>query len=536
MTIDGFLQFLGLIVAVYALLSVVARYRFQLHGWRLWIPSLITLAAIVYLLLFDVVGRFCNANWCKPLELSNDSGLTPDKLAFLLVLAWLVYVAAVSKVAHIATRKLPLLASLVDRLVAEKRFAELADFIAPHTPLISQCARRQLPFQRLRTEVRLHRNPFHLNPKAPKSNSGHFEELKNITKDYGIRFLKPIFSLLPEMDKKEEASLRILRVLHTNEQLVEFIALERPFLALRLMKTGTYNFDFNDRVFDLMMGHPENQLRRETLINQTLEDGFFKIDPQNPLIHKLFSNASVAEDLQVWRPVGNYPLRLLERNTQNYRQTISAAKPLEDQLVHRDPSYAMIRFFDIMVRSAIRDGLSCHMWLMYFNLLVDKLLRCIDYDHPDYDPDSEFPNFGYYLIYEVFDVYGDWLRTIESCSADSPSMQIPHTPNSLTGSGIIHWVMVSMARSLKHIILSGTEDRYVAFIITLIMRDYKALSAMTDGNKFKEALRDQLITPQGFDENASYGERLKCCYRQIDHCIRDDTQDFEAALVQAYPD
>jgi hypothetical protein len=39
MTIDGFLQFLGLVVAVYALLGVVNRYRLRLLGGWLAAPK-----------------------------------------------------------------------------------------------------------------------------------------------------------------------------------------------------------------------------------------------------------------------------------------------------------------------------------------------------------------------------------------------------------------------------------------------------------------------------------------------------------------
>ncbi len=302
------------------------------------------------------------------------------------------------------------------------------------------------------------------------------------------------------------------------------------------MDTRTHDHDFSDRAFDLMMAHPESQLRRETLLNDNLDRCFFVIDPKNPLIHALFADAKEAEKLEVWRPVGNYPLRLLERNIDNYRQTISASKPWEDQILHQDPTYVMIFFFDIMVRSAMRDGLSSHMWLPYYDILVEKLLRSMDRAHPDYDPNAEFPNFGHYLIYEVFHAYGEWLRAIECCPENSPAIQLKNTSSQENGPGIVKWTMVSIARSLRYLIKDDrTEDRFIAYIIEMIMRDYTNLAGLPNGDRYQEALLNHLIRKDEFRPDTTYGTRLRDCYDQIDHPLKYDTSDFEEALKAAYP-
>jgi len=324
--------------------------------------------------------------------------------------------------------------------------------------------------------------------------------------------------------------------MHTHERLVEFIALERPLFALKLMDTRTRDYDFSDRAFDLMMAHPQSQLRRETLLNDTLDRCFFLIDPKNPLIYALFSKASVAENLQVWRPVGNYPLRLLDRNIDNYRQAISARKPWEDQILHQDPTYTMIFFFDIMVRSAMRDGLSFHMWLLYYDILVDKLLRNMDRAHPDYDPNAEFPNFGYYLIYEVFQAYGEWLRAIECCPEGSSATRLKDTSSHTNDSGVVKWTMVSMSRSLRHLIKDpDTHESFITYVMEMIMHDYNQLARLPNGARYQEAIRNHLIEKDEFRPNEAYGARLRDCYDQIDGPLKFDTSDFEEALKAAYP-
>ena len=160
MTIDGFVTFLGLVVAAFALLSIVSRYHLRLHGLWLWGPTLIILSAVVYLLLFDLLAPTCMATSCRAFELTEDGALTPNKLAFIAILLWLSYVGALSLKKRIGKRQLPLLASLVDRLVSEKRFPELVEFIQPQMPLVRRCAGRQMPMQRLRDRAQWHGSIF----------------------------------------------------------------------------------------------------------------------------------------------------------------------------------------------------------------------------------------------------------------------------------------------------------------------------------------------------------------------------------------
>lgn len=534
MTLDGFLGFLGLVVAIYALLSIVNKYRLRLHGLWLWIPSLATVAGVIYLLLFDLIGVPCNANWCAPFLLATENGLTANKLAFVVVLVWLAYIAGLSRLRYVRTRQLPLLSSLVDRLVSEKRFPELVDFLEPHTSLISRCASRQLPLQRLSDRLRWHGNPFFALSPPEADEPTKWEWAKQTVSDRCIRALKPLLAWLPEKSKREEAALGILRVLHTNERLVEFIALERPMFALQLMDARTYDYDFSDRAFDLMMAHPESQLRRETLLNQNVGLCFHEIDPKNPLIHALFADAEVANRLQVWRPVGNYPLRLLERNIGNYRQTISAKKPWEDQLLHQDPTYVMISFFDIMVRSAMRDEIKWHMWLFYFDIVVKQLLKSMDRAHPDYDRDAEFPNLGYYLIYEVFDAYGDWLRVVECCPENSPAVTIESTAPDHENGSIFKSTILSIGNSLKHLLESETDDGVITYLMGMLMRDYRDLAHRKNGGaRAQEALRNSILAGGYYGLKPIYLARLGDCYAEIDPLLQFETEDFGDALKAA---
>ena len=535
MTIDGFLQFLGILIAVYALFSIVVRHRLRLLGWLLWLPSTATLIIVVYLLLFDVVGIRCGPGWCSSFELSEVKGLTPNKLAFLFVLAWIGYVAALSRRTSIPKRKLPLLASLIDRLVAEKRFPELVDFVEPHIDLISQCAGRQVWLRKLRDRIRFYGNPFLALAQAPEAQKTRWERTKQIVMARPMSALKRLEARMPETSRKEEAAQKILRVLHTNDSLVKFLALERPLVALKLMHTRANDYDFSDRAFEIMMAHGQSQLRRETFLNQNVGLCFYEIDDKNPLIHALFADAKVAEKLEIYRPVGNYPLQLLERDVDNYRQSISAAKPRDDRLIERDPTYCMIRFFDLMIRSAMKEGIEWHMWLFYFDILVDKLLKSMDVTHPDFDSTAEFPNFGYYLIYEIFSTYGDWLRIVECCPEGSTAVRIENTAPVHDNGSIFKSTILSIGNSLKYLVRNdSTPDQFISYLMGMLMRDYRDLAARKNGGvRAQEALRNSILAGGYYGLEQLYIARLGDGYADIDPLLQFETKSFRDALEAA---
>jgi hypothetical protein len=92
-----------------------------------------------------------------------------------------------------------------------------------------------------------------------------------------------------------------------------------------------------------------------------------------------------------------------------------------------------------------------------------------------------------------------------------------------------------MSRSLRFLIKSETDDPFVAYVIEMIMRDYKNLAGVPNGPRYQEALRNHLIAGDEYRKDREYGERLRRCYDQIDHAMQYETRDFEEALKTAYP-
>jgi len=540
MTIDGFLTCLTLIAALYALASPIARYRLQLLGWRLWLPSLMALLAVVYLELFEVIGTPCSSEWCQRLVLDPPRSPDPKQIAFIVTLLWLSYVAFIARRPVVKASKLPVLGRLADRLEIERRYGELIAVIQPHISTIIKAARRELWLQKFLDQVRAHGNKNSwlelINP-PPEKPLRRWDRIKRKAHSGMLYALKPLAMLFPKVDARESAASRILRILYTNEKLVEYLSRERPLVALDIMlKRHSYDYDFSDRAFHYMISDRGGQLPREIILNQNTSRCFYEIDPHNEIIYALLSDANIAEKLEVYRPIGNYPLELIEENSDGYRDVISASKPRKDESIFSDPSFVAIRFFDIMIRSSMRDSIEWHMWLFYMNLLVDKLVEYMSIKHPDYDAEKEFPNFAHYLIYEVFSSYGSWLQAIDCCPEDSPAVRIQSVEPRHDNGSIIKSTMLSIGQSLGHLVQSANvTDDFVTYILEIVMRDLKGLAAKPGGGVLVDALTRSIIARGAYGEKPEYGERLKRCFGQMDLMIRFDSDVFGAALEAAYP-
>ena len=538
-TIDGFLSCLGLIVAIYALASPIARYRLRLQGILLWLPSVAVLFSVVYLLLFDSLGVVCDSGWCTSFILHDKAWFGPNQLAFLLFLGWLLFVAALSTRHAIGRRQLTVLGQLLSRFELEKRYGELVDFVEPHIELLMLAAERKLGRQVLIDRVRRHGEPISWLEElgAPRAPAGEPRaRWTSALESAGLTALRPLVSLLPKIDKEERAAQHILRILYTSPGVLEYLALERPIVAIKMMRRRSgYDHDFSDKIFGLMIRDRRSQLNREILLNQ-VSQRFIIIDPQNEIINELFENAHVAEDLEVYRPIGNYPLELLEDDIGGYRNTISASKPRKDEIVWNDPTYLMIRFFDIMINSSMRDGIRWHMWLFYFNLTVDKLLRHMDTDNAEYDRQAEFPNFACYLIYEIFRTYGSWLDLTRYCEVTSPAVALQSTEPDYHGGSILKSIILSIGQSLGHVLeCEKLDEEFGAYILDVVLRDYRDARGLPNGDKIREALLKSIISRGAYGKKAAYGEKLRECYELADHVVTFETLEIADAIEANYP-
>lgn len=162
----------------------------------------------------------------------------------------------------------------------------------------------------------------------------------------------------------------------------------------------------------------ENSLLYQEISNNMSMAGIYRyrVDPDNRLLHALFSDCSRAEELDAYKPVGDTAKEMLrDQGTKDYdkynAQRLTSVNRSEDY-VFNDPLFIAISFFDIMVREAFYQRIDWHMWLYYYESMTR--LMCENYENTEEtDPDSEWPNDYSRFMYEMISNMGDLLRIME---------------------------------------------------------------------------------------------------------------------------
>ncbi|MER9127991.1 hypothetical protein NKH81_34220 [Mesorhizobium sp. M0959] len=78
-----------------------------------------------------------------------------------------------------------------------------------------------------------------------------------------------------------------------------------------------------------------------------------------------------------------------------------------------------------MVNEAMRQSDPYHMWLFYLPHFVTELEEIYDTSGQNIDTIAEFPTRNARLMYEAFDVMGNWVRNIRHLESTSPHAAIP---------------------------------------------------------------------------------------------------------------
>jgi len=201
-----------------------------------------------------------------------------------------------------------------------------------------------------------------------------------------------------------------------------------PYLGIEIISDQDINFprkEFTEGYLSTMLRAENSLLYRNVSDNMSLDGRYrYLIDPDNQLIHALFSDCEVAKDLNVYRPIGETTKTILREQAgkdydhYNGRQftdsefTGNSESEESETHVFSDPLYVAIMFFDIMIRESFTQGMKWHMWLYYYESFTRQI--CDNYELTDEaDRSAEWPNDYSRLLYEMTSNMRDWLNLLE---------------------------------------------------------------------------------------------------------------------------
>lgn len=198
-----------------------------------------------------------------------------------------------------------------------------------------------------------------------------------------------------------------------------------PYLGIKIISDEDIDFpreEFTHGYLSSMLRAENSLLYRNIAENTNLEGIYrYRINPDNHLLHALFSDCEVAKNLNVYSPIGGTTKDILREqagkdydqyNGRNFSDTEYTGTP-----VFGDPLYVAIRFYDIMVREALSQEMEWHMWLYHYEDFTR--LICDNYElSEEADRSAEWPNDYSRLIYEMTSNMRDWLNLLEQMVLD----------------------------------------------------------------------------------------------------------------------
>jgi hypothetical protein len=232
------------------------------------------------------------------------------------------------------------------------------------------------------------------------------------------------------------------------------------------------------------MANPASVFYLEIEKSQNLAYAF---PESNPFLHNLVRDAKVAQDLEIWRPVGEFALRELDRLAEDpaadrYNQ---AAREFEEREAWRSPICATIRFFDIMVRAALLQGIEWHMWLYYFPPIVERMVRNYAPFGPLVDLDLTDPTPYNCLIYDAVSAIREWVKAAERIPVDQPNVVLQsnradHENENIPKSSILalgecsRYILLSekLSEKFKDSVMEGTFDLYFTLRLSAKLNQY----------------------------------------------------------------
>lgn len=545
MTIDGFLTFLGFLVAAYAVLNPITRLRLGLHSARQVVLSVLLFSAVMGLLFFDQIRASI------PLEIServdwldkeiNPDTIGPNKLAFLLILAWIGCSIALYKSTRPSSLAISRLRILLERLHDERRFLELVEISEPYLHIIDRAIKEELFLQKQHHQLKrrghgreldeflasLSENPSTARPKEEKSVKERALDTLGRGSD---RLARKLAHLLPARTRATSDARSIENLLLKSPGISETLAFVRPDISLKLssMETATAE-EFRTDLFRRMISDIHSRFYIEIeLLQVTGGPGKYVNLKEAPFLGPIITDSELASRLNVSKCIGDEAIRLISHN-RDYIKTLN--KPCRDESeIWKDPVFCILQLFYHMISTAARQGKEDHMWLMYLSVIASQLEEAFDPSSPFIDPTSEFPTLGCRLLYEVTSNYQGWLRQSTSLPADNIHVSPSHFNGPVSAS--IPWsAAYDYAETIRIIVGSSRlpdrfrKDRwasYVRFVGDIPMNGNLAL--------IRQRLISEAVQPSGYSAVGNVKHEIERLQDTIDPFIRYSCPDLDDAL------
>jgi len=526
MTLNGLITIISISIAAYAIMSEASRLRLKMKLRHPVVFTCLALLFVLYLQFFDYVGLayfdFLPEKLREFFTLS-DGLKSAQGLSFLMVLFWMLGMAAFVSKKKVSIRDTPQLSRVISDLINRGKFQEACSLLSQQRDLFEKITKGDYIPYAIHKRLSRFTTLDYLIGRASQS---------NVKPNIVQRKIFPhLAKLFPSGDVQVDAVRHILADVHNSSGMIEALTTSDISLGLSMMAVDTYGSrEYEEKFLREIFGSRNQAFFRELRDGNAEYNGHHYNAERTPILAALFNDAALAEQRSIWKPIGDYVLETLRgQNDIDYIAFLNSPCVDERPIFSNDITYYGLLYFNHMVHAAAHADVPYHMWLFYLRDFAKYLVDGYDTSDPMVDTNAEHPINASYLIWQVLSTLSDWttLRRKVSRSLHHEFVDKPDSSNE--NSNIPKSAAICLAHCFETIITSNkVDENFKVYCTEIVMR---VLSQCEEGF-FRQAFVCCLLGENGYGDKAQYLSKLDCLLAKIDHVIRFSIEDLTEALEQ----
>jgi len=526
MSAEGLLTLFGLVLTVYTVVSPERRLEMRIRlGLFDWLLIGACLAAVHYILLFPVLDSLGLAPALGPWRY----GFTPETASYTIIAGTTTIVWLRATMRPIPLRRIPALRELLERLLEQRRFAEVTYVLQRHLNRLQRAVSGDLVSVKLRKA--LCPSPVDLFLEA------HREE--QATPWYRNKVTRAFARMLPTHERPQIAATDLMRRLLAHEPFVADMASVDPYFGLGIVRAGLDPYkDFQALWIAALLNDRHSVLYYEIQDNQVSDGAHrYRLLPSNRLLSFYFSDPHVAEKEAIYKPCGDFVHSYLDQLLRD-KENDPYNQPLDDFYETgrwRDPVHAVLRMFDFMIPESMHAGIAWHMWLFYLPSFVDKCERNLQVAST-IDEGKEWPTPYHYFLYEAVSCLRNWYDESEELEANNPNRGVGVVDLSLDVANITKSAALALGEVCATIFGSyKLLPKFKAYILEVALRDFNHVSPRQPLSDKQRLLLASISNGGGryVSDRAAHRERVRSILADVDPLLRCGVEESLFSYVES---
>lgn len=502
----------SLFVAIYAVVPRNRQLDLQLRlGGLDWVVLAGGSSIVVYLQFYD----FFRMRGLSVSLHGHFRGITPHDAIYLVILLMILWLGIHIRFSRLSPRKIGKFRELAEELYWAGTYGELFALLQEHCNELFKIFRADLILVRIREKMNV--DPLQ-QMRALLSGDDVATADRSIREriiSFATPFLAKVTYLLPSYEREQNIARDLVRMLFLSERLVGPLSTTRPYFALDVIHAWSNEygrFDFIDLFVKELLKDSTSIFYLEIRNNQNISSNHrYYIAESNRFLYFFLANAQVAYDNEIYRPVGDYTLSLLDqlgRDPATDTNCLAMDHDFQEFGAWHSPLFAAIQFFDIMVSEALYQGIEWHMWLYYFPPIIEKVVRNYRSNDILIEPESEWPTRYSYLIYKAFDAMCSWIKAVSDIDPQQSNVVLHSLRAEHDNGNIPKSAILALSLSLREVLQStGLDDNFKAYIADIAFCLYFDLRSSSNLEGYATVLREAL------GQGGTYGRRRDENYR-----------------------